>query len=367
MTLEIDDLGSVKVALETSEQVARRGGTPARVWRSGRVLDVVLPPAPANPEDPHAEYRTTAAPLFLGPPAPTPALERDLGPGSWLAVLRAPGRVTQRATFVVPRGGRVALSVALPRVAEALPDFVHVPPGEAEIEYVRRGAAPGASPLQRIRVGGFWILDREITTAEFLEFLDSPDCPASRKTFSEPPSEMHGPELGLVWNRIRREAGGRSVAPGAVARWPVNGVSADDAEAFVAWLNASARRNGSDAVFAIPTDVELLRAACGDDGRPFPYGHHFGGAWQKTAGARPALFVQEGRMFPVDESPFGVFDLLGSESEWCRPTLGEHRDHYSTFGGSFQSWSVSRLQAMNRFKRDSRTSDFGFRIVVRDR
>jgi formylglycine-generating enzyme required for sulfatase activity len=147
----------------------------------------------------------------------------------------------------------------------------------------------------------------------------------------------------------------------------MNGVSAEDAEAFVAWLNASARANGSSTVFALPTDVELLRAACGDDARPFPYGHQFSPVWQKTAGSRAFIFVQPGRAFPIDESPFGVFDLLGSESEWCLPTTTVLRDHCTAFGNSFQSWGGARLQSMNQFKRDARSAELGFRIVVRDR
>jgi formylglycine-generating enzyme required for sulfatase activity/tetratricopeptide (TPR) repeat protein len=349
-TFEVDDVKALRLSLQTSEQLANAGGLAAKLWRAGRVVETTLPR--------RAGYRPTAAPLFLGAEAPVARLERDLDPGSWLVVARAPGRVTQRATFVVPRGGAVSVPVELPALERALSDFVHVPPGFATIEH--------GSKTEHVAVPGFWILDCEVSTSEYLEFLNSPECPESRKTIPSRPAEMHGPDFGLVWNQLSRDENGRLVAPHTTSLSPMNGVSADDAEAFVAWVNASARAAGSTTVFALPTDLELLRAACGDDARPFPYGRHFGPVWQKTAGARPSIFLQPGRSFPIDESPFGVFDLLGSQAEWCVPTTRARGEHFSSFGSSFQTWTVGRLQALNQFKRDARSSDFGFRLVVRD-
>ena len=71
--------------------------------------------------------------------------------------------------------------------------------------------------------------------------------------------------------------------------------------AYADWRTANARKAGRDFTFDVPTDLELLRAACGADGRLYTYGSWFSPAWQKAAGSHPLAFPEPPLSFPVDE------------------------------------------------------------------
>src|SRR6185295_6475612 len=96
---------------------------------------------------------------------------------------------------------------------------------------------------------------------------------------------------------------------------PVYGVSFDDACAFAEWKTERARAAGQDVRFGLPTSAEWEKAARGADGRRLVCGNHFVASWIKSAHARPVADVEPVMSFPVDESPYGAFDLGGSLNE----------------------------------------------------
>ena len=100
-------------------------------------------------------------------------------------------------------------------------------------------------------------------------------------------------------------------------RWPVFGVSYDDASAYAAWCTDQARAAGRPDVYALPTAVQWRVAAGTVSTREFPFGNVFRSWWTKSCFSRPVAAPEPVLGFPVDESVFGVFDTAGSVAEWC--------------------------------------------------
>ncbi|MGY2374255.1 formylglycine-generating enzyme family protein [Pseudomonas sp. SDO524_S393] len=91
---------------------------------------------------------------------------------------------------------------------------------------------------------------------------------------------------------------------------PVYGISADDADAYVAWL---AKASGK--AFRLPTEAEWEFAAAGPDNLEFPWGPHFLPGHANTAemglfSTTPVGLLVEGA------SPFGCLDMAGNVEEY---------------------------------------------------
>ena len=98
----------------------------------------------------------------------------------------------------------------------------------------------------------------------------------------------------------------------------MTGVSWEDAVAYCAWLDRRAAAAGLDLSHRLPTGDEWILAASGGTNREYPFGDSFRSWWAKSCFARPTATLEPVLSYPVDESPFGVFDLAGSVQEWCQ-------------------------------------------------
>jgi formylglycine-generating enzyme required for sulfatase activity len=215
-------------------------------------------------------------------------------------------------------------------------------------------------------VGGFAILDREVTVEEFIRFLNAD----VNEELKRPPEQRvwNRTRGHTIWTQTKRAASGRFEVHPAFETLPASGISFVQAEAYAWWMTAEAAKLGKPVVYAIPTDLEWEKAARGADGRPYPYGWVFHALWQKHGRSTQKMTPEKVQSFPVDESPYGVFDMMGSQLEWCdRSAATQGFDDSRTLRGA--PWSLTEVRTLFQeweFARDIAMAETGFRIVIRD-
>jgi len=204
----------------------------------------------------------------------------------------------------------------------------------------------GRQPARR----GFWIMEREVTAAEYLEYLNAPD----------------GPETGGAWPR---GGDGRFRLPDGVPSgdWPAFHVTFDEAVAYAAWRTRRSRAGGGRFVFALPTYEEWVIAGEGSADRSYPFGPYFWPRWVSSCFSRPEPAPEPVLSYPVDESPFGVFDLAGGAAEWLDAWWGGGRST-RRLGGA--SWAQARVDLFKvtggtGAAPDAAGPEIGFRLVAR--
>ncbi|MBL8726272.1 MAG: SUMF1/EgtB/PvdO family nonheme iron enzyme [Planctomycetes bacterium] len=226
---------------------------------------------------------------------------------------------------------------------EADPEFALVPAGPALIGDVLGIGQEDERPARLEYVPAFWIGRREVTNRDYAQFLNqlgrAPD-PAwasfeSRKC------------------RLQRGADGiwHSDAPDL----PMVTVSLAGAKAYCQW-----RTEVGGALHRLPSEVEWEKAARG----PGSFVYAYGNVYQRARANQ-----ESGTLQPVGQYPatgFGTWDLTGNAFEWTQ-------DGYpSAVPGTFQvlrggSFVLDGMYLRNSFRMrqrpDTRTDDFGFRLV----
>ncbi len=321
-------------------EAATRGGTRVSVWTAGTLRETTLPEGLA--------VRATAAPLLEGPSSLVAPVERDalrLPPGEYVVLLRRPGHVDVRVPVPLGAGASATVRVRLPPAAER-------PPGCVLVQ---------GSHWER---GEGWIQEREVTAGEYLEFLNDEatlaEIAASAAALRVPRHEVDPP----LWPR---GADGRFRLPaGTRPDHPVLGVSFEDAAAYAAWRSARSIAAGEPWRWRLPHGDEWATAGGALLGRRFPFGPVFRPHWVSSCHAQPYPAPVPVLSHPVDESPFGVFDLCGSALEWCSDWFDEPRGLRRLRGGS---WAQGRPEALEVWsphgaRPDRADREFGFRLVA---
>lgn len=237
-----------------------------------------------------------------------------LAPGSYLVVLRKDGYRDTRVPVRVRRGERIELRVRLFTEAEIGPDFVHIPAGPVRLGGDARASHPDRAG--ETDLPDFFLARTEVTSGEYLEFLNAL-LAAGRFEEAQARAPRTAPAGGWCW-RLHASREPYALRPTWDPRWPVHGVSWQDAAAYAAWFTERARSRGESAVYRLPTGAEWEKAARGADGRPFPWGRYF------SSGAAKSHCLVPGRngvmepvgSYPRDRSPYGVLDLGGGVREW---------------------------------------------------
>jgi hypothetical protein len=322
--------------------LAEGGGLPARVLAAGVVRETVLPPG--------LLLRPTAAPLPLGPWSEVRPEERGglrLEPGPWLALFRAPGHADQRRLFHVAAGRSGTLAI---RPA----------PEEGRPEEFQRIPLADDTPVD--------LLDREVTSAEYLEFLNDPATRASLDGGGGGPRLVPRNRTGAAAGHWKRGADGRFTLPrGWLPGWPVIGVSFDDARAYAAWRTARDRPLGGRGVYALPT-LEAWLEAVGRDTRTFVCGDRMLPKWTKSCYARRRAAPEPGLRFPRDESALGVFDMAGSVAEWIDDVYDADRGTRRVAGGCW-AWGkmeLFRIWTAEGWNPSATGDETGFRLMLRE-
>ena len=146
-------------------------------------------------------------------------------------------------------------------------------------------------------------------------------------------------------------------------RFPVTGISFEDAEAYAAWLDRTGRVPGA----RLCTELEWERAARGEDGREFPHGDSLApddANVDLTYDKEPGGFgPDEVGSHPASRSPFGVDDLAGNAWEWTRSSL--EPGQVVARGGSYYFAAASaRLANREMPERTLRDITVGIRVCA---
>jgi formylglycine-generating enzyme required for sulfatase activity len=176
------------------------------------------------------------------------------------------------------------------------PGTVFVPAGPFWMGSNDPDAEEDARPMRRVFVPSFSIGRTEITNAQFHRFRPSFTYPAGHD------------------------------------RYPVTGVTYDDAAAYCRWAGGR-----------LPSEAEWEKAARGTDGRRYPWGN----AWDPSRGnfhkahasTVSACWINRRGLkpvgsFPAGASPYGCLDMAGNAWEWVAGFYQGHRDQRVIRGGA---------------------------------
>ncbi len=348
--------------VEPDVLVERVPGVDVRAYHRGEVRSLEIPPG--------LKVRTTAAPLFPSPRCclgATPIERCSLEPGSYLALIRHDGFEDVRYPFVVERSKESNARVELQPVGSTPLGLVFV----AEGSFVAGGdpEAYRALPRSRVEVASFWMMDREVNGMEYQEFLDDPE---TRREIAQSDKPIRFPRYITTLESdgyCQRAPDGRYVIEPGRLRLPVHGISWDDAAAFARFWTRKARLCGVPFEFALPTCEEREKAARGADERRYPYGNRFSPLWMGTRKSRegPEYILEPPFRLPIDESPYGIFDLGGNVAEWLDGGQGQQSDEAPLSEGSASRCRPHEflLAARGSVKREVVFGVVGFRLVAR--
>jgi formylglycine-generating enzyme required for sulfatase activity len=315
----------------------------------------------------------------------TPLAGVELEPGSYRLVFRLPGRPSVLHPLRVSRGERLRLHIPVP--ATVPEGYVYVPPGRflfggKDDESVRK-IFLGVQPLHEVRTGGYLIARHEVTYGEWLRFLRAlPPAergrrrPLGRDFFGDVElDELPGNQWRLTLRprtqRAYRAREGERVrylererrADQDWLRFPVAGISWEDAQAYAAWLSGSGQLPG-----ARLCDLhEWERAARGADARLYPQGDRLepdDANFDRTYGQKPLAFgPDEVGSHPTSDSPFGVSDLSGNVWEWVRVAT-DPRAVYHAGGSFYQDAVTARVDNHVNGEPSQRQPTIGLRICA---
>jgi iron(II)-dependent oxidoreductase len=216
---------------------------------------------------------------------------------------------------------------------------------KAEMVYIPGGVflmgEKGSSnnPLARVIVDGFFIDKYEVSNASYLRFVKATEH--ARPSF--------------VQRRVSQD-------PWKDSRFnnpshPVVGVSWEDGAAYCKWAGKS-----------LPTQAQWEKAARGPEGNKYPWGNSAaieGNLFKANFSqmARPGTqvpndgfkFTSPGGKFEKDTSVYGVKDLAGNVSEWCRDWFGPVSKNRNTTNPTGPATGTGRIlkggnwQSITRF------------------
>jgi len=344
-----------------AEQLARhaiRVGGPEVRARLAAPGWLTLSVAPAGGEVTLRRYTEELARMRLGPARPVTSGELELPAGSYRLTFTYEG-CEAHLPFTLDRGERRSLRFDASGL-DALPtDFALVPAGPSLLG--GDPDAPAAYPPREEEVAAFALGIEPVTCGEYLEFVR--DLPDPQAALRRCPRATRDAESYWIL-----DTAGQVVLPDEDAQgdrwepeWPVFGVSALDAEAYLAWRS---QRDGRR--YRLPTDDEWERAARGADGRSYPWGNRFDPAFCRMRMSRPGHIGPESvGNFETDLSPFGVKDLAGCIAEWTSSRFrGDARERCVRGGG----WSTRAHRCDVTFRGtlapEDVSGDLGFRALL---
>ena len=240
------------------------------------------------------------------------------------------------------------------QIPKSIPaEMVYVPGGRCLLG----GKASQSAQFRNANVPGFFILEREVTFAEYLEFwlsIDDESESAQHLSMVHLTPGNHTPIP--AWT-----ADGQLIDSLSLSN-PVIGISAESAMAYCRWLSLESGQN-----CRLPSADEWEKAARGVDGRLFPWGNFFDSSKSFIRENLPASTTYgrwaAPRQFPGDVSIYGAFDMAGNVREWTGSVFSDGTGFYQIKGSS----SVATKRYLPLGSADDMPlipSDVGFRYVI---
>lgn len=373
-----------KILLDTARQLAKDGNTKGSIdllnkviasypktataaearealTRPSRNLPLFLdrPTVVASPVQPPAKA-TTPAPVVNVAPATAPAVKPGAPSDASLNLppnpVEAPRAPTPAATTTgpaapaakpLPAGFRARTEAGLH--ASGWPNQIVSDRDGATMVFIpagsyaqgRDGAGPEEAPEHRVELSAYYIDQHEVTLRQFHFYLKETGKPLPARTATKGAAESDD--------------------------LPAVNVTAREAWAYCEWAGKR-----------LPTEAQWEAAARTPDGRLYPWGSN-PPSWARPRAPRQIDPVMS---FPLDQSPYGVFDLAGNAWEYVKdwydpgyyrdlkgqlppnptgPSASRSRPPQIVVKGSSKSWIVSAREGI---KVDGRFPYVGFRGVL---
>jgi len=122
--------------------------------------------------------------------------------------------------------------------------------------------------------------------------------------------------------------------------WPVTGVSWYEAKAYCAWKGVR-----------LPTEAEWERAACGAEGREYPWGNEKPDPTRANYSEANIGHPTPVGLYPRGATPDGIQDLAGNVLEWTESPWSEGTKSRVLRGGS---WNLNRDYAACSYRLSNR-------------
>jgi serine/threonine-protein kinase len=213
--------------------------------------------------------------------------------------------------------------------------------------------------VQRRVCEAFGLARYPVTFGQYLEFINDLDGTDRFEAWQRLPRSVRIP--GHRWARRQESYALESDGVVIDERFPVVGISHEDAQAYCAWLS---RRQGR--TYRLPTEVEWEKAARGPDGRIYPWGNGFDPSFclmRETREIAPA--VDRVGMVEGDISPYGIRDMAGTVREWCGGWHNAGVGHRPVRGGSWSDGPEACAATRRRGAYPTMTDDnVGFRVLL---
>jgi len=290
-------------------------------------------------------YEESLGRLRLGPERPVETGTLELPAGSY----RLTGSLDSREAhlpFTLKRGEGLTLHFDASALRDLPEGFVLIPAGTSLLG--GDPDAPSSNAAREQTLDAYALGIEPVTCGEYLEYVRSlpnpaealSHCPrASREAESYWVLDAHG----VIELPMEDAQGDRWELD-----WPVFGVSAKDAEAYLAWRSEREGRR------------------CRLDGRHYPWGKRFDPALCHMRMSRAGDISPEAvGSFETDISCFGVKDMAGCIAEWTSSAFRAQSSDRSVRGGA---WSSRAHRCAATFRGTMASADvfgdLGFRVLL---
>ncbi len=255
----------------------------------------------------------------------------------------------------------------------AVPDTILIPSGpfifgsssdEREYGYLLDEAAYGhkrtregnwyerEADVQQITTSQFYITTTPVTNSQYFQFVKATGHPAP----DVDEATWQGYRLVHPYERTRRHAWSDDSPPTGREEHPVVLVSHNDAQAYAKWLSSSTGHT-----WRLPSEIEWVKAARGDNGNIFPWGNTFAPDQLNSHDQGPFDTVPVGSRSVANT--YGLIDAAGQVFEWIQATPDAQRAWVK--GGSWddKGCGVCRPAARHSRPIDIKHILIGFRLV----